>query len=325
MMPLISLVVPVYKVEQYIDRCINSILKQDYKNIEILLIDDGSPDNCPQICDDYALRDKRIKVIHKKNGGLSDARNFGIDKANGDYIIFVDSDDYIEYDTCTKFAQAVKDIEADIVVGNAKILQNDNIRNMYHSYKATGAFVSGKEYLLQELKSKTMHMAAWLNMYNRNFLLKNNLQFKVGLLHEDEQFTPRAFLLAEKVISTDIVFYNYIIRDNSITTQKNKTRNAKSIVKICKELEPIYDQLENNELKYLLKEHLVNIYLNSFHQAKLYKNNLKHLVDIGFLERNALSKRNKDRIKILKCSKRLYYVIYIMNRRLNNLRKKSRK
>ena len=96
--PLISVIVPVYKVEQYLDRCLQSIVNQTYKNLEIILVDDGSPDNCPQICDEWAKRDKRIKVIHTQNRGVSTARNIGIDVANGQYIGFVDSDDWIEED-----------------------------------------------------------------------------------------------------------------------------------------------------------------------------------------------------------------------------------
>lgn len=95
MQELVSIIVPVYKVEEYLPRCVDSLLKQTYKNIEIILVDDGSPDGCGKLCDDYAARDSRVKVIHKKNGGLSDARNVAIPKACGEYIVFVDSDDWV--------------------------------------------------------------------------------------------------------------------------------------------------------------------------------------------------------------------------------------
>ena len=95
---LISIVIPVYKVEKYLEKCVESVINQTYKNLEILLVNDGSPDNCPKICDEYAQKDNRIKVIHKENGGLSDARNAGIDVATGKYITFIDSDDYISND-----------------------------------------------------------------------------------------------------------------------------------------------------------------------------------------------------------------------------------
>ena len=105
---LITIVIPVYKVEKYIDRCIKSVINQTYKNLEIILVDDGSPDNCPKICDEYAEKDKRIKVIHKKNGGLSDARNVGIEAAKGKYISFIDSDDWIEKDFIECLYKSIK-------------------------------------------------------------------------------------------------------------------------------------------------------------------------------------------------------------------------
>ena len=111
MEPLISVIVPVYKVEQYLDECVQSIINQTYKNLEIILVDDGSPDRCPEMCDEYARQDSRIKVIHKPNGGLSSARNAGIDIARGEYIGFVDSDDYIAHDMYEKLYNAFEGTE----------------------------------------------------------------------------------------------------------------------------------------------------------------------------------------------------------------------
>ena len=112
---LISIIVPVYKVEPYLNKCVDSIINQTYKNIEIILVDDGSPDNCGKICDDYTKKDSRIKVIHKKNGGLSDARNYGIEASIGDYIMFVDSDDYISANMCEILLKTAKKYNADII------------------------------------------------------------------------------------------------------------------------------------------------------------------------------------------------------------------
>src|SRR5699024_8305216 len=102
----ISIIVPVYKVENELDRCVQSLMKQTYKNIEIILVDDGSPDQCPKLCEQYAKEDERIRVIHKKNGGLSDARNAGLNLARGEYVLYVDSDDYIEVDSCERLINA---------------------------------------------------------------------------------------------------------------------------------------------------------------------------------------------------------------------------
>lgn len=108
--PLVSIIVPIYKVEPYLRRCVDSIVCQTYTNLEIILVDDGSPDTCPQICDEYANKDKRIVVIHKKNGGLSDARNAGLNSCKGEYISFIDSDDYVDYDFIESLIEPIKKI-----------------------------------------------------------------------------------------------------------------------------------------------------------------------------------------------------------------------
>ena len=115
--PLVSIIVPIYKVEPYLRRCLNSIVNQTYTNLEIILVDDGSPDGCPQICDEYAAKDKRIVVIHKKNGGLSDARNTGLDICKGEYISFVDSDDWVDEGYIEKLLSFTQKENADIAIG----------------------------------------------------------------------------------------------------------------------------------------------------------------------------------------------------------------
>lgn len=115
----ISIIVPVYKVEHELDRCVKSLLGQTYKNIEIILVDDGSPDCCPKMCDEFARQDNRVKVVHKRNGGLSDARNAGLKVASGEYVLYVDSDDYIDIDSCERFMEARNNENVDIIVGNA--------------------------------------------------------------------------------------------------------------------------------------------------------------------------------------------------------------
>ena len=128
----ISIIVPIYNVEKYLERCVDSLVNQTYENIEIILVDDGSPDYCPQLCDEYAKKDSRIVVIHKKNGGLSDARNYGLCKASGEYILYVDSDDYIELDSCEKLVNGMAN-NVDMVVGAYKELRNNKVIEKRHS------------------------------------------------------------------------------------------------------------------------------------------------------------------------------------------------
>lgn len=309
MKKLISIIVPIYKVEEYLEKCLDSLIHQTYKNIEIILVNDGSPDNSPQICDDYSKRDDRIKVIHKKNGGLSDARNTGLNQAQGEYVLFVDSDDYIDLNTCRRFFNqlAFNHIRPDIIVGNARRIEGEKIIPMSHKYNTKGICVTGKEYLKKELVSKTMYMAAVLNLYKREFLISNNLFFKVGLLHEDEHFTPRVFLKADLVLGTDMIFYNYLIREGSITTQKNNLKNAIHLISICKELEGIYKTMEDPKLKALLLDDLVDKYLNIFQVAGLHKKKYAYLIDKEFLRNKALTSRNKKRVRLWYFSKNLYF------------------
>ena len=122
MKKLISIVLPIYNVENYIEKCMESVLNQTYKNIEIILVDDGSPDNCPIICDQYVKEDNRVKVVHKENGGLSDARNAGIKVANGDYITFIDSDDYVDKDYVEFLYNTIEETDADIAIGGHRVI-----------------------------------------------------------------------------------------------------------------------------------------------------------------------------------------------------------
>lgn len=308
---LFSIIVPIYKVEEYLEKCVASLRNQTYKDIEIILVDDGSPDRCPELCDRYGEEDPRIRVLHKENGGLSDARNAGMEIARGEYLVFVDSDDYIEEDTCQRFA-ALAEEGHDILVGDAVL--EGGCANIAHLPPREQIF-SGKEYLLTALEAQRAPMAAWLNVYRRAFLEKHGLLFKVGRLHEDEEFTPRALLAAESVVLTGITFYHYIIRGGSITTQKDQRKNAQSLFATCQELREIYLGLEDKRLKKLLLDSLAEKYLSMIRSADLVQYG-KEYYHKGFLLKNA--KKPKTRLKawLFAASPRVYRVLY--NRKNKN-------
>ena len=265
---LFSLIVPVYKVEKYLDRCVRSMISQTYSDIEIILVDDGSPDGCPAMCDAYARSDARINVIHKENGGLSDARNAGIDAARGQYVIFVDSDDYIGADTCERLLPfALKDV--DVIVGDG-VTEGGGNRLTHHVNQPERIF-TGPEYLKEAYRTGAMPMAAWLYVYKREFLNENSLRFKVGIVHEDDQFTPRAFLAAGKVADSGVCFYHYVIRPDSITTRKDLRKNGADLYATCVEHLEIYQTLDDPELKKMLKDALAVKYLSLSQQGKLYQ------------------------------------------------------
>ncbi len=296
-----SIIVPVYQVEEYLDRCVESLIGQTYKNIEIILVDDGSKDNSGKMCDLWAEKDSRIIVCHKSNGGLSDARNYGFDKADGDYILYVDSDDYIEADTCEKLS-VFAEKGYDIVIGDA-IVEGGKA---YLDHISSNEVMTGEEYLLSAYLEGKAPMAAWLNLYRKNFLVENGLRFKCGILHEDEEFTPRAMLAAKSVVVTGVCFYHYVLRENSITTKKDKSRNAGDLYDTCCELERLYNVLEDGELKEQLLNSLSDKYLNMFFVGRLYKHG-RNYIHKDFIKRNARLPRTKKKAKLYCLSPRLYY------------------
>ena len=171
--PLISVIIPVYKTEAYLEKCVRSVMMQSYRNLEIILVDDGSPDGCPEICDEYAALDKRIKVIHKANGGLSDARNAGLNIASGIWISFIDSDDWIEPDMYEVLIRNANNTGAEISVGgvNDELISGDTILITKTTYK--GVLINETLSPVQAMKRYfTTSWAAWDKIYRRELFQK---------------------------------------------------------------------------------------------------------------------------------------------------------
>lgn len=300
---MFSIIVPIYKVEKYLMRCIDSVLAQTYSDLEIILVDDGSPDACPQICDEYAQEDTRIRVVHQKNGGLSDARNTGIKLATGTYIVFLDSDDALTPTACADFAARIAGgVLPDVLAGSACRICGED-RNYMNNELLEGV-TSGQDHLLAMLSASTSSMTAWCNIYRRIFLLEENLWFEKGLLHEDERWTPLVFLKAKSVLNTNLVFYTYYIREDSITQSKSKQKNAIHIIETVQYLKPICLQLENELLKAKLMDHLVMLYLSAFYMGELY--DVPQYIDKTFAIDYAQSKRNKKKARLFSLSPHLY-------------------
>lgn len=264
---LISIIVPVFKVEKELDRCVQSLLKQTYKNIEILLVEDGSPDSCPEMCDAYAQKDMRIKVIHKENGGLSDARNAGLLQAAGDYILYVDSDDYIDLDSCERFIRAMLEDNVDIVVGNAIMHKRNGNEMMMHLATPSGKVYASNEFIIRSISAHQWYAAAWLNMYRREFLIDNNLFYKKGIYFEDMQMLPRVFLAAKKISCMDGTFYHYIVRNNSIMTSQKTSKKEKDSIQNLVEWKEYFDGINDKKLKKSLYGMLLKCYL---HECRVY-------------------------------------------------------
>lgn len=289
---IVSVIVPIYKVEKYIKRCIDSIINQSYKHIEIILVDDGSPDMCGRICDDYSKLDNRIKVIHKSNGGLSDARNYGINVASGEYIIFVDSDDYIETNTIETLINYAKNKSLDVICGNAyRITISDSNSNINKTVLIGGTtedvITTGEEYIVQCIRNRKFSVAVWTRMYSTKLIKDNNIYFKKGILHEDENWTPKLLLKAKRVSYCNFTFYNYIIRDDSITQTMNKQKHIVDIINTCKELEYEYNKLKSINNKKILKDYLVKLYINTSTYGDFNKIFYNTVIDKRFVLSNA--------------------------------------
>lgn len=213
---LISIIVPVYKVEEYLDECVQSLINQTYFNIEIILIDDGSPDRCPQMCDEWARKDSRIRVIHKKNGGLSSARNVGMNVANGEYICFVDSDDELPHNAIELFVSPLKNKSVDLVVGKYKFV--GKTRDLPLSLE-DGTLLENDQILSSYALGK-WDVTACNKMYRLDFLKLNKLIFKEGLIHEDILWSFQVACLAHSLYVVNKETYIYKIRENSIVTSE---------------------------------------------------------------------------------------------------------
>ena len=211
---LISVVVPVYKVEQYLEKCVNSITAQTHSNLEIILVDDGSPDKCGDICDSLAEKDKRIRVIHKSNGGLSSARNAGIDTASGQYIGFVDSDDFIEPDMYEKLLRLIKNDGTELAVCAVNYIYEDG-KKMNKPLLGTNYTFDFYHAIIEMNTHRLFDMGAWSKLYHKR--LFDDLRFPVGKLSEDYYIMFKIFDRAQSVSYLDTPCYNYLQRGNSIT------------------------------------------------------------------------------------------------------------
>lgn len=231
---LVSIIVPVYKVEEYLNQCIDSIVNQTYKNLEIILVDDGSPDRCPQICDEWREKDSRIKVIHKENGGLSDARNAGLKIAKGDYIGFVDSDDQISLQMYGRLMQAMEETGAGIVECNYLKFEKQIPQMVYEKSKNVQCY-STESALEQLIIERVFHHESWNKLY-RKYIFET-LCFEKGKLHEDVYLTYQAFGMCEKIAKIDEVLYYYRQRCESIMGTSFSLKNLDSVEARCRLLE----------------------------------------------------------------------------------------
>ena len=216
----ISVIIPIYNVENYIGQCVESVLNQTYRNIQVILVDDGSPDRCGSICDEYEQTDSRVMVIHKQNGGLSDARNVGTDYADGDWILYLDSDDYLENNALEILVEAQKKYKADLVIGNFCYSYADHevvAESPYH-----GEVVFNNHDAMEALMAGKLQTFAWGKLIRSS--IAKMYKFPVGKLFEDHFWTHLVLGIAENVTYINTPILHYRQRDDSISFTFNISR-----------------------------------------------------------------------------------------------------
>ena len=325
---LISIIIPIYNVEKYIINCIESVIRQTYKNIEIILVNDGSIDNCGKICDEYLMKDDRIKVIHKKNGGLSEARNYGIEAASGKYITFIDSDDYVEKKYIESLYQAIK-------INNVKISQcNINkVNNKSDIIEKLGYINrnvrSGKE-MIEDIYNGHWgeNIVAWNKMYSID--LFENIRYPVGKIHEDEYTTYKFLYYTDKVAIVDEYLYNYRQNEDSIIGRKYNIKRLDILEAFEQRLVFLKEKSETNLynltlLNYMaiIRECFVSVKKNIENSQdvqemiiKEYRKKYKEIIRI-----NSIEKIRKIRFSLFYISPILYYNIKLRRERKNSGRK----
>ena len=225
-MPLVSVIVPIYNVELYLKECVDSILSQTYKNIEIILVDDESPDSCGKMCDDYAAIDGRIKVIHKKNGGLSDARNAGMKVATGDLITFVDSDDYISEDFVKSLFEAMSENNSDIAIANMKRTSRRNDKNTVTDWKASS--FKSEDALIRMLYGAPFGTSACGKLFKSSLFA--GVEFPYGKFSEDLFTIYKTILKSKNVTYVGFDGYFYYYRDEgSIVVSGYKEKHLEAL------------------------------------------------------------------------------------------------
>ena len=321
-MELVSVIVPIYNVEKYLERCIESIRKQSYTDIEIILVDDGSSDGSSDICDKYIEKDDRISVLHKKNGGLGDARNVGLEKAKGKYILFGDSDDRIHEKLVEETVKEAEKNQADIVIFDYIGEEMDG----QLSDRFTFDFPERKVINAIEQKNLIMNSCSAVNkLILRKTWLLTNLKFPVGKYYEDLATIPKLMVQAERVVYIKEVYYYYLMREGSIMHSKNFERNfrertwaADGILNYFTE-QNLFEEYKS-ELEYLIFENTFfvpskEIVLNDRKSKYLEKFRNYAYSRFPQMDKNkyVLQISGKNKILLILLRRRMYFMMVMMS------------
>lgn len=316
-----SFIIPVYKVEQYLTTCIESILAQTYKDFEIILVDDGSPDTCPLLCDEWAAKESRISVIHKQNGGLSSARNEGLKKAQGDYIIFLDSDDWWCDNTALKrIAAKIDESNADVVFFASK--KYYTLRNEYVEVStAHHTFATRKKISIDDSMRNSLFLAcAWDKVIRRSVLIENNINFVERQLSEDIEWCCKLLLLNLKYVCIDGIIHVYRQQNTNSITANITNKNLSDIYNVVCKYVKIADTTNNYRLRnFLALEIILWMAITNYATGKEGHRLIKNMGNFFYLTKYNLYPRvntiSKVRFLGYNVVRRLllWYISYIKN------------
>ena len=300
---LISVIIPVYKVEAYLKECVDSVLRQTYRDIEVLLVDDGSPDRCPEICDEYAQIDSRVKVIHKKNGGLSDARNAGLEQMNGDYFVFIDSDDWWTDNKVLKdLSELITRHKADVVLFDRITFTNDG--KIHYPNTEPLKRINDLTFdaaILELSKQGKFDISAATKIVKASIVKSNNIRFVRGLLSEDIDWTFNLFQYVHSVACLERPIYCYRKRVGSITNSVGE-KNIKDHLCIVENWAPkvLQNSDYSEELKCALLAELCYQYfilrgnvLRIDKNVTSFKDLLMRIDNLDWLQKYSISKKTR--------------------------------
>lgn len=288
-----SIIIPVYNVEEYLDRCLKSILNQTYSNYEVIIVNDGSPDNSDNIIKSYEKEDKRFKEYKKVNGGLSDARNYGLKYATGDYLIFIDADDYIE----NNYLEKVNDVlernkDIDVLKFKIKLVdEGGNLIRMENGLNKEGVTS------FEELVKLEFLEPAWSYVYKLSFWKENNFTYLKGMIHEDFGLTPEILMKANKIYYLNSYLYNYVQRNGSIMSSNNKEKLHKKAYDMLYQYDRLIKINYNKDTK-VYKSFLANALISKTNtldkdEQKKYKEELRKRKVIDNLIDDTLKRKIK--------------------------------
>ncbi|MCP3029193.1 glycosyltransferase family 2 protein [Halobacillus sp. A5] len=323
----VSVIVPIYKVEKYIHRCIDSILTQSYQKLEIILVDDGSPDRCGEIANQYADKDPRVKALHKENGGLSDARNFGMKHVTGEFTMFVDSDDWLEPQAIDHMIHHMLAFKADVIQSAFYYAHKDHLLFDQRYYSKNGdLLIYDNEKLMYELvKNETVKNFAWGKLYRTELI--RDLEFEKGVLFEDVFWAHNVMHRVRTFIVLNEPLYNYYQRNDSIVA--NYTIRNLDIIKGLKVrhefLEKEHTSLTQESYKQLLKNLLIHYNLlllnRKVDQQRMHRKEIKEYIRQNYFNFKQATENDQQ----LSLQLRLFYRNPYLNVAYLSLRKITRK